>query len=196
MDSDALVGLFIIFFLIGLVYALRHVIAHLFLTTIAIGIIVYFLGTPEQNGWWSLIGFMFIFGQILMAKEELVDKPTAKRAAQKALVNRQEAEDYIMSSGDPEAIKMLMLARANPANYSQILSGGMNKGNNTLKTALGVMTGVVAGNMISNAIAASSVQSALDDMHVELNNIDIHESESGSFAEVVDGGGFDDIDVT
>lgn len=189
-NIDPLVGLFIIFFFIGVVYALRHVIAHLILTTIALGIILYFLGTPEQNGWWSLIGFMIILGQIGMAKEALIDKPAAKRAATKALVKRQEAEDYIMSSGDPEAIKMLMLARANPASYSQILSGGMNKGNNTLKTALGVMTGVVAGNMISNAVTASAIQSALDD-------IGINSSDGGAFAEVSDDGGFDDdIDVT
>lgn len=191
MESiDPLVGLFIIFLFVGIVYALRHVIAHLILTTIALGIIIYFLGTPGQNGWWSLIGFMIIFSQIGMAKEALIDKPAAKRAATKALVKRQEAEDYIMNSGDPEAIKLLMLARANPANYSQILSGGMNKGNNTLKTALGVMTGVVAGNMISNAVTASAIQSALGD-------IDIHSSDGGAFAEVSNDFGFDDdIDVT
>ncbi|MDR0576379.1 MAG: hypothetical protein LBI87_02300 [Candidatus Accumulibacter sp.] len=68
-----------------------------------------------------------------------------------------------MNSGDQEAIKMLMLARANPANYSQYLAGGMNKGNDTLKTALGVMARVAAGNLVANAITASAVSGALED---------------------------------
>ena len=87
------------------------------------------------------------------------------------LVKRQkDAEDYIMRSGDKEAIKMLMLARANPSNYSQVLEGGMNNGNDTLKTALGVMTGVVAGNMISNAITANAISQALADMETEFDS--------------------------
>lgn len=105
-----------------------------------------------------------------MAKEALFDKPAAKREAMKSAIKRQQAEDYIMSSGDPEAIKMLMLARANPANYSQILVGGMKKGNGTLKTALGVMTGVAAGNLISNAITASVISSSIENMQAELNS--------------------------
>jgi hypothetical protein len=56
-----------------------------------------------------------------------------KKANDEILKRRKEAEDYIMRSGYPEAIKMLMLTRANPANYGQVLAGGMNKGNGTLK---------------------------------------------------------------
>lgn len=91
---------------------------------------------------------------------------------------RQEAEDYIMNSGDAEAIKTLMLARANPANYSQVMAGGMNRGNDTLKTALGVMTGVVAGNLIADAITASAISSALEDMQKEVAAFD-HNSLGG-----------------
>jgi len=80
---------------------------------------------------------------------------------------QQDAEEFIMKSGDQEAIKMLMLARANPSNYSNVLEGGMNKGNDTLRTALGVMTGVVAGNMISNAITANAISQALAGMETE-----------------------------
>ena len=100
---------------------------------------------------WLIIIFVVIgvFGGNAEKKKKL-------EAEQEALRRRTDAENYILNSGDPEAIKMLMLARANPANYSQVLAGGMNKGNDTLKTALGVMTGVVAGNMISNAITASA----------------------------------------
>lgn len=99
--------------------------------------------------WWVwLIIIFIIFGMIGSNKE----KEEKKKANEVMLKRRKEAEDYIMNSGDPEAIKMLMLARANPANYSQVLAGGMNKGNDTLKMALAVMTGVAAGNLLSTAI--------------------------------------------
>ncbi len=97
--------------------------------------------------WWMWLLLIFFFMGI---KEE---KRKKERDIQK---RRKEAEDYIMSSGDPHAIKMLMLARANPANYGQVLTSGMNKGNGTLKTALGVMTGVAAGNLVANAITGSA----------------------------------------
>ncbi len=143
---------------------------------------------------WLIIGFI-VLGMIGNNKE----KEEKKKANDEILKRRKEAEDYIMSSGDPEAIKMLMLARANPANYSQVLSGGMNKGNDTLKTALGVMTGVVAGNLIANAITASAISSALEDMQAELNDIDVGSLGGDSFADADigdDGGGFDDIDFS
>lgn len=90
---------------------------------------------------------------------------------------RKEAEDYILSSGDPNAIKMLMLARANPANYNQILSGGMNKGSETLKTALGVMAGVTAGNLVANAISASTITNTLDNMNTDLASFDTDDAD-------------------
>lgn len=141
---------------------------------------------------WIIIGFV-ILGAINKNKE----KEEKKKANDEILKRRKEAEDYIMSSGDPEAIKMLMLARANPANYSQVLAGGMNKGNDTLKTALGVMTGVVAGNLISTAITASAIESALQDMQAELGSVDFGDLDGGGLAEAnldVDDGGslFDD----
>lgn len=52
------------------------------------------------------------------------------------------------------------------------MAGGMNRGNDTLKTALGVMAGVAAGNLVANAITASAISSALDDMQSELNTAD------------------------
>ena len=115
---------------------------------------------------------------------------------QEALRRRTDAENYILNSGDPEAIKMLMLARANPANYSQVLAGGMNRGNDTLKTALGVMTGVVAGNMISNAITASAITSAMEDMQTNLDATD-HSSFSDASSSGADSFGCmgDDISI-
>ena len=119
------------------------------------------------------------------------EKKEAQEKKAELLQRQKEAEDYIMKSGDEEAIKMLMLARANPSNYSQVLEGGMNKGNDTLKMALGVMTGVVAGNMISSAITYNAISQALSDMETELandlSNIDLVSSEGME----ADGGDFD-----
>jgi hypothetical protein len=138
---------------------------------------------------WILL-ILFILGMIGNSKE----KKEKEAAENETLRRRKEAEDYIMGSGDPEAIKMLMLARANPANYSQVLAGGMNKGNDTLKTALGVMTGVVVGNLVANAITASAISSALENMQTELNSPS-HDSLSSSDVEVDSGSDIDSLDV-
>ena len=95
-----------------------------------------------------------------MRSRERRSPSTVREAGKTALQQRKEAEEMILSSGDPDAIKLLMLARENPRNYSQILAGGQKRGNSTLKTALGVMTGVVAGSMIANAMASTSAPSA------------------------------------
>jgi hypothetical protein len=120
--------------------------------------------------WWMwLLVVLFGLGLISNNNKEAEEKKAVSEANQENLRRRKEAEDYIMSSGDPEAIKMLMLARANPANYSQVLAGGMNKGNDTLKIALGVMTGVMVGNLVANAITASAISSALEGMQADLS---------------------------
>jgi hypothetical protein len=82
-------------------------------------------------------------------------------ALEEAKRRQKEAEDYILASGDPHAIKMLMLARANPAHYSQVLAGGVGKGNGTLKMAMGVMAGVAVGNLVANAATAAVLSEAL-----------------------------------
>jgi len=141
---------------------------------------------------WLLL-ILFILGMMGNSKEKK-EKEAKAAAENETLRRRKEAEDYIMGSGDPEAIKMLMLARANPANYSQVLAGGMNKGNDTLKTALGVMTGVVVGNLVANAITASAISSALDDMQAELNSPS-HDSLASSDVEIDSGSDVDSWDV-
>ena len=142
---------------------------------------------------WLFI-ILVVIGMISSSSE----KKKKLEAEQEAVRRRREAEDYIMNSGDPEAIKMLMLARANPANYSQVLAGGMNKGNDTLKTALGVMTGVAAGNLIANAITASAISSAMEDMQANLNAADHSSTSDASFSgsDSFGGGGSDtSIDI-
>lgn len=115
--------------------------------------------------WWMWL--IVIFGVISMFGNSAEAKK--KKAAQEEAQRRQkEAEDYIMKSGDQEAIKQLMLARANPANYSQVMAGGMGKGNDTLRTAVGVMAGVAAGNLVANAVTASALSSALEHAQADL----------------------------
>lgn len=109
----------------------------------------------------ELLILLIVVFVILRAIGQGQQKAKAEAARNEALKRRKEAEDYIMNSGDQEAIKMLMLARANPANYNQVLAGGMNSGNSTLKTALGVMAGVAAGNLIAGAITTSAISDAL-----------------------------------
>lgn len=138
-----------------------------------------------------LVVILVVIGMISSSVEKKKQQDAERQAAQEALRRRMEAENYILNSGDPEAIKMLMLARANPANYSQVLAGGMNRGNDTLKTALGVMTGVVAGNLIANAITASAISSALDDMQAQLHDPSLYPDVSTD----MDTGGGDDFSM-
>jgi hypothetical protein len=118
---------------------------------------------------WLIIGII-VLGCVLHQQEK---KQRAKQKAQhERLRRRQEAEDYILKSGDEEAIKTLMYARTHPSNYSKIMSGGMNKGNDTLKTALGVMTGMIVGGLIVSALSDAAIQSAVDEMHTDLDSLD------------------------
>lgn len=141
-----------------------------------------------------LIIILVIFGIIGSNAE----KKKKQEAEQEVLRRRREAEDYIMNSGDPEAIKTLMLARANPANYSQVMAGGMTRGNDTLKTALGVMTGVVAGNLIADAISTSAISSALEHMQKEADAADhgsVSDATSGADSSWSSGGDDSSIDI-
>ncbi|MEO5367531.1 MAG: hypothetical protein H7831_14495 [Magnetococcus sp. WYHC-3] len=115
---------------------------------------------------------IFVALMIMGAIGNATEKEKQKKEQEENLRRRKEAEDYIMSSGDPDAIKMLMLARANPAHYNQVLTGGMNRGNSTLKTAMGVMAGVALGNMLSTAAAAGVVDQAVNGLTSDLNALD------------------------
>ena len=124
----------------------------------------------EGMAWfWIIVVVLAIIGASNTNKEKAAAAKKVEDANRENQRRREEAENYILNSGDKEAIKMLMLARANPANYTQVLSGGMNKGNSTVQTALGVMTGVVAGNLVANAITASAIESALHDMQAKID---------------------------
>ena len=113
--------------------------------------------------WWMwLLAIAFVLAGINKGAEENKRKEAEKDAAKEAEKRRQEAEDYIMNSGDLEAIKALMLARANPTAQAQFFNGSANGGNSTLKTAMGVAAGVVVGEAVIGAATASAMSSALD----------------------------------
>lgn len=58
-----------------------------------------------------LLAALVILGMVGSSAE----KKKKLEAEQEVQRRRKEAEDYILNSGDSEAIKTLMLARANPA---------------------------------------------------------------------------------
>lgn len=132
--------------------------------------------------WWMWLILVLViigmFGNASEARKKKTEQEEAKR-------RQKEAEDYILNSGDQEAIKQLMLARANPANYGQVMAGSSSRGNDTLKTAAGVMAGVAAGNLVANAITASAVSSALEKAQADIASSAI-DTASSSFD-------FDDI---
>lgn len=114
--------------------------------------------------WWMwLLAIFFVLAGINKGAEENKRKEAAKEAAKEAERRRKEAEDYIMNSGDPEAIRMLMLARASSANQGQFLNGAATGGNGTLKTAAAVAAGVVVGEAVVGAAAASAISTALEE---------------------------------
>lgn len=147
------------------------------------------------SGWWSLLSFVpyahwawwlllgtitnkFIQEQKEQLKEE--EKKQQKRREEEAeAIKRKQvaqerikrAEEYILNSGDPRAISLLLLARKMPKNYTQILAGGMKKGNGTLKNALAVMTGIAAAS-VAATVSFAAIQSALDDMQPDIASVD------------------------
>lgn len=83
-NSPDMFGTFVILgFLLGFVWALRKFIVQVIITVLALFIIGFFLTHAEYSSWWALIGVFMILGQLRMAKEALIDKPAAQKAAQK-----------------------------------------------------------------------------------------------------------------
>lgn len=114
---------------------------------------------------------MLLIFFVLVGIGDSKKKKDALDAEQK---RRKDAEDYIMNSGDAEAIKAMMLARANPAAQGQFANGGATGGNSFVKTAAAVATGVVVGEVVVGAVAASALSSALEEV-----------AKSGDFSAVV-----------
>ena len=110
--------------------------------------------------WWMWVilvaGVLSVVGHISQKKER-----AAKEKARELLKRREEAENYIMESGYEEAIKTLMLARANPKKYSETLSDGMKNGNETLTTGLGMLTGLATAAISGISIFGRQIAEAV-----------------------------------
>ncbi|MDC0068048.1 hypothetical protein OAL10_04520 [Gammaproteobacteria bacterium] len=63
-----------------------------------------------------------IIALVVKAIEGNSEKEERKKEANEQQARQKAAEDYILNSGDQEAIKQLMLMRANPANYKSPLA--------------------------------------------------------------------------
>ena len=142
--------------------------------------------------WWLLLGTItskFIQEQMEQFKEEEKKQQKRREEEAEAIKRKREeeaeaikpkqeaqhrikrAEEYILNSGDPRAISLLLLARKMPNNYAQILVGGMKKGSGTIKNALAVMTGIAAGS-VAATVSFAAIQNALDDMQPDIASVD------------------------
>lgn len=77
------------------------------------------------------------------------------------------AEEYILKSGDEEAIKQLMLMRASPQSYDQQFKK-YSAGNDIMRTAFGVFSGMIAANLVMDAMYAHQLEEALANFDMEL----------------------------
>ena len=81
------------------------------------------------------------------------------------------AEEYILKSGDKEAINLLREMQTNPSNYRQRFHRAA-KDNIVMKTAFGVFTGFIAADLVTNAIYHSQLENALESFSTELEKMD------------------------
>lgn len=79
------------------------------------------------------------------------------------------AEQFILSSGDKEAIRSLRDMQSNPTTYKEKFAQAA-KGNSVMRTAFGVFTGVIAANAVSNVVSSAIIQSQLEDTFSKLDS--------------------------
>jgi hypothetical protein len=116
-----------------------------------------------------VIGIIVVLYLIGMSENNKEQKATEKE--QEEIKSKQQAaEDYIMKSGDEEAIKKLMLMRADSSSYQQQFKQAAG-GNDVMKTAFGVFTGMIAANLVMDAIYAHQLQEAITAFNVELEGM-------------------------
>ena len=82
---------------------------------------------------------------------------------------QQAAEEYILKSGDREAIAQLREMQKDPRTYGQRLKEAA-KGNSVMKTALGVFTGMIAANLVTSAIHQYQLEQALNDFNTQIDS--------------------------
>lgn len=85
-------------------------------------------------------------------------------------LKRSTAEQYILNSGDQEAIQQLREMRKKPGEYKERLRKAA-KGNTVMKTALGVFTGMIAANLVTSAFHKPELNHALADFDSKLESM-------------------------
>jgi hypothetical protein len=114
----------------------------------------------------GIIVVLYLIGRSEQDKEQKATQQEQEEIKSK----QQAAEDYIMKSGDEEAIKKLMLMRANPSSYQQQFKQAAG-GNDIMRTAFGVFTGMIAANLVMDAIYAHQLQEAITAFNVDLEGM-------------------------
>jgi len=97
-------------------------------------------------------------------------KVAGKQGAASIAQQRNMAERHIMQSGDQKAIAALKRARANPTLYCKTLAREARDGNDTLRTALGVLAGGAIAGMVFHAMDDDA--SKLEEMQHQLNALE------------------------
>jgi len=80
------------------------------------------------------------------------------------------AEKYILDSGDKEAIKALNEMKKDSGTYKEKLKHA-SKDNSIMRIALGVFTGVIAANLVTDTIHQHKLSEALSSFEAELAGI-------------------------
>lgn len=125
--------------------------------------------------WWISIGLILLlaFGAQLVIllrqdyqwKNEDVLRPdeAVQTNVEDIKTRRQEAENYILQSGDEEAVQVLQKAQENFYCYNTILLDGSKRGNSTLKIGLAILSGMF-GDTDPNDIKDGDIDEALKKM--------------------------------
>lgn len=77
------------------------------------------------------------------------------------------AEEFVLKSGDGEAIAALKRMQADPRQYEQRFKQAA-KGNSVMRIALGVFTGMIAAELVTSAIYQHQLQEALAQFDMDL----------------------------
>lgn len=103
---------------------------------IVLAIIIRALESMGSWSWWIWVVIIIIFILFLVGVAEKKKRELAK----------ENLENYILTSGDIEAINLLKIAYENPDKFLSVLNGGIAKGNKTLKNAVHIYLNTVGEN--------------------------------------------------
>lgn len=86
-----------------------------------------------------------------------------------AITKSEAAERYILQSGNREAIAALSKMRKDPGGYANRLQSGARH-NSVLRTALGVFTGVIAADIVTDAVYQHQLEQAFSSVEDDFDS--------------------------